>query len=257
MTIYDLNRLQPVAPVVMPGGHFARSIAVSNAAILALARNEGGTPVGMIDSIRLALSSGVAAALPTLGVYANSIPTSTGVLASSPSGANIFFASPDGNVALYTASANTFVASRHDFTSLSGAFAASDFGWYVAGNSVLDASLVPSGTISASPLPHLGIQCHGPGRIFDFRRISGGGRQPDAGGCCPNGLGQPVFGFDGGSSRTARCRKHQLNFLVDFFHIHIGRPHLRNLRFRKHQRPRCHQFFAHSCTIAGYLARLP
>ena len=56
------------------------------------------------------------------------------VLAASPTGANILLASPDGTVALYTAAANTFVNSRKDLSSLSGAFAASDYGYYVVGN---------------------------------------------------------------------------------------------------------------------------
>jgi uncharacterized protein (TIGR03437 family) len=148
--VYDLDTLNRVTQVVLPGGHFARSIAVSNAAILALVRNEGGDPVGMIDSINLA--GGSAAPLPSLGVYENKIPTSTGVLTASPNGSSILMASPDGNVALYSAAANSFVLSRHDLTSLSGAFAASDFGLYVAGNSVLNASLVPSGALSATGL---------------------------------------------------------------------------------------------------------
>ncbi len=41
--VYDLNALQPVAPIVMPAGHFARSIAVSGSGILAVSRNEGET----------------------------------------------------------------------------------------------------------------------------------------------------------------------------------------------------------------------
>jgi len=150
VTVYDLNALQPVTPVLMPGSHYTRSIAVSNAAILALARNESGTPApGMIDTINL--GAGTAAPLASLGVYANSVSPS-GVLTASPASANILYASPDGNVALYTAAANTFVNSRHDFTALSGAFAASDFGSNVVGNSILNSSLVPVGAVSVSPL---------------------------------------------------------------------------------------------------------
>lgn len=144
VTVYDLNALAPTAPIVLPGGHYARSIAQSTAATLVLARNEAnGT--GVIDSVNL--TNGSAPALPTLGIYMNTV-SPTGVLAPSPAGANILLASPDGNVMLYTASANTFVASRHDFTALSGAFAASDYNAYVVGNNTFDASLVPSGTIS-------------------------------------------------------------------------------------------------------------
>jgi len=153
--VYDLNTLMPLTPILLPGGHFARSIAVSNAAILALVRNEGGDPAGLIDSINLA--GRTATALPSLGVYENKLPTSTGVLTASPSGSSILMVTPDGNVALYSAASNSFVVSRHDLSSLSGAFAASDYGVYVAGNSVLNASLVPSGTLSATGLSSSGF----------------------------------------------------------------------------------------------------
>jgi uncharacterized protein (TIGR03437 family) len=153
--VYDLNTLTAAPPVVMPGGHFARSIAASNSAILALARNEGGDPVAAIDSVSLA--AGVATALPSLGVYENKLPVADGVLTASPSGSSILMVSSDGNVALYSAAANSFVTSRHDLTSLSGAFAASDYGWYVAGNSILNASLVPTGTLSQAGLSSSGF----------------------------------------------------------------------------------------------------
>jgi uncharacterized protein (TIGR03437 family) len=153
--VYDLNTLTYVRPVLLPGGHFARSIAVSNAAILALARNEGPDAPGAIDSINLA--AGSASALPSLGVWENQIPTSTGVLTASPSGSSILMVTSDGNVALYSAASNSFVVSRHDLTSLSGAFAASDYGVYVAGNSILNASLVPSGTLSTTGLASSGF----------------------------------------------------------------------------------------------------
>jgi uncharacterized protein (TIGR03437 family) len=159
--VYDLNSLQPLAPVVLPGGHFGRSIAVTSSAILALVRDEGTNPGGRIDSINLA--GRTAAALTTLGAYQNGPPSSgatvsaMGILAASPSGANVFYAGSDGSVALYTAQAGTFVASRKDFLALYGAAAASDFGVYVVGNNVLDASLVPTGSVSGSPLESSGV----------------------------------------------------------------------------------------------------
>jgi uncharacterized protein (TIGR03437 family) len=85
------------------------------------------------------------------------------VQAASPGGANILLASPDGNVLLYTASANTFITSRQDFSALSGAFAASDFGSYIVGNSVLDSSLVPTGVVSPTALPTSGFTFVGQG----------------------------------------------------------------------------------------------
>lgn len=144
VTVYDLNALAPSAPIVLPGGHYARSIAQSTAETLVLARNEFNQ-TGVIDSVNFAART--APALGTLGIYKNAI-SPTGVLTSSPSGGSILLASPDGNVMLYTASANTFVASRDDLTMLSGAFAASDFNAYVVGNTIFDASLVPTGTLS-------------------------------------------------------------------------------------------------------------
>lgn len=155
--VYDLNSLQAKAPIIMPGGHFARSIAVSNAAVLVLARNEGDPPGGQIDSIDFATRR--ATALFSLGVYGNDpINVSpTGVLTASPGGASVFLASPDGKVALYSASANTFVNSRHDLAALSGAFAASDYGSFIAGNYMLNASLVPTGLVSLAPAPTSGF----------------------------------------------------------------------------------------------------
>ncbi len=144
VTMYDLDAMQPVTPIVMPGGHYARSIAASNAQILALVRDEA-TGVGVIDTITLASHSG--SQLPSLGIYQNSM-SSTGVLAASPNGANILVANPDGNLMLYSAAANSFVASRKDLTSLQGSYAASSFGTYVVGNTIFNASLVPQGTIN-------------------------------------------------------------------------------------------------------------
>jgi uncharacterized protein (TIGR03437 family) len=146
INVYDLDTLQPLSPVLMPGGHFARSIAVSNSAILAMVRNEG-TELGTIDIVDL--NAGKGAALPALGVFMNQT-SPTSVLAASPSGGNILLASADGAVALYSAAAGTFVLSRKDFSVLFGAFAASDYGSYIIGNTVFDASLVPLGTVSPS-----------------------------------------------------------------------------------------------------------
>jgi uncharacterized protein (TIGR03437 family) len=146
ITMYDLTALQPTQPIVLPGGHYARSIAASNGALLVLARNEG-TGTGTIDTITLANYS--ASALPSLGNFINSV-SPTGILSPSPNGSTIMMASPNGNVMLYSASANTFTVSRQDLTSLSGAFASSAYNSYVVGNYVFNASLVPQGTISTS-----------------------------------------------------------------------------------------------------------
>jgi uncharacterized protein (TIGR03437 family) len=146
VTVYNLDALQAQSPIVLPPGHYGRSIAQSNNALLVLARDEGnGT--GAIDEIMFA--GGSAFELPSLGVFQNKVSTE-GVLAPSPNGSTILMAAPDGNVMLYSADANTFTVSRQDFTALAGAYAASAYGTYVIGNSAFDSSLVPVATFSSS-----------------------------------------------------------------------------------------------------------
>lgn len=70
------------------------------------------------------------------------------MLVASPNGANILMAGPDGHVSLYSAAAGTFTASRADLTAISGAYAASSYNTYVVGNTILNSSLVPIGTLS-------------------------------------------------------------------------------------------------------------
>jgi uncharacterized protein (TIGR03437 family) len=146
VTVYNLNTMLQVSPIVLPGGHYGRSVAQSNGQTLVLARNEG-TGTGVIDSINLTYRTGVE--LASLGIFANSVPP-TGVLASAPNGANILMAGPDGTVMLYSASADTFTVARKDFTALSGAYAASSYNNYVVGNNVLNSSAVPQGALDAT-----------------------------------------------------------------------------------------------------------
>jgi len=144
--IYDLNALQAQTPVVLPPGHYGRSIAQSNASLLVLARDEG-TGTGAIDKINNALTGSFE--LPTLGVWQNIVSTE-GVLSPSPNGGNILMAGADGTLMLYSADADTFTVSRKDYTSLTGAYAASAYNTYVVGNTVFNASLVPAANFSTS-----------------------------------------------------------------------------------------------------------
>ncbi len=143
MTRYDLNALQPLNPV-NTGPGYVQSVAVSNGLILAVMRDGGGgSPyIASIDLIE-----NTATKLPTLGVYQNQVLLNT-VLAASPNGATVMLASADGHTMLYDANANTFTVSRQDFPSLTGAYAASAFGNYVVGSTILNASLVPVATIN-------------------------------------------------------------------------------------------------------------
>ena len=135
--VYDLDELQPVSPIIFPMGHYPRSLAASGKTILAACRVAG--PVHTID--RVDFANRTATALPSLGVYKNDIHPET-VLEAAPNGAAILVAQPNGNVMLYDANADTFTVSRKDFTSLSGAYAASSYGYYIVDNNLLNSSLV-------------------------------------------------------------------------------------------------------------------
>jgi uncharacterized protein (TIGR03437 family) len=143
--VYDLDSLRAVVPIAMPAGHYPRSIAVSTRAILAACRVAG--PTHVIDSIDF--PSRTANPLPALGVFKNDINIDT-VLTSSPNGSSILAAGADGTTMVYDASSGSFISARKDFTSLSGAFAASNYGQYIVDNNLLNASLVPMKKLDAT-----------------------------------------------------------------------------------------------------------
>jgi len=148
--VYDLDVLQPSQFIRFPGGHYPRSIAVSNNAILGASRVAGPclkAPEEVAEETRhcidlVHLESRIATKQRTLGIYKNDTHIAT-VLAASPSGEFIFAAMPDGTLLLYEAAADTFVAARKDFAELSGAYAALTDRLFVAGNEVVNWSLVP------------------------------------------------------------------------------------------------------------------
>lgn len=139
VSVFDLETLQSSAPIRMPFGHYPRSIASSGRATLAASRVAG--PVHTIDKIDLFSRS--ANALPTLGIFKNEISINTTLVASG-NGSSIMAAQADGTLMLYNANVDTFTVSRKEGTSLSGAYAASNFDQFVIGNLLLNASLVAS-----------------------------------------------------------------------------------------------------------------
>lgn len=145
VSVFDLNALQAVTPIMLPYSHAGHSVAASNNAILVVA-NDMATGTGVIDSVNFPLR--IATKLPALGTFKNEI-SPTAALTASPNGANILVADPGGTVMLYTADGDTFQG-RKDQSSLSGAFAASSYNTYVIGNNFFNASLVPQGNLSAT-----------------------------------------------------------------------------------------------------------
>ena len=143
--VYDLDTLDALAPIVFPPGHYPRSIASSGNATLAASRVAG--PTHTID--RIDLASRTASTPDTLGMFENSINVNT-VLVAAENGASILAAMPDGTVMLYDATVDAFTTSRRDFASLAGAYAASNFDFFVADNHLLNSSLVPVGDFEHS-----------------------------------------------------------------------------------------------------------
>ncbi|MBZ5592186.1 MAG: hypothetical protein LAP39_08115 [Acidobacteriia bacterium] len=144
-SVFDLDTLQPSQFIVLPPGYYPRTIAVSNAAILATCRVSG--PLQQV--VRIDFANRVATAPTALGIYKNSIDNNA-VLMTSPSGSVVAMAMPDGTVALYEAASDTFVASRKDLSALGGAYAALSDSEFVVDTNVLDGELVPVGQLDAT-----------------------------------------------------------------------------------------------------------
>jgi uncharacterized protein (TIGR03437 family) len=146
VSVFDLNALQPLPPIFFPG--YPRSIAVSNAGMLVTSR--GFPPYTPVLSVQqIVFPKGVGTVTPAdTGIYQNAVTSTGAVLAASPSGNVVFMAVPDGTVALYEAQTNTFVASRHDLSALSGAYAALSDNLFAADVNVLNGALVPIGQVN-------------------------------------------------------------------------------------------------------------
>ncbi|MCC6590883.1 MAG: hypothetical protein IT168_29605 [Bryobacterales bacterium] len=145
--VFDLDTLerQPYISTEAGAGNEARSIAVAADAILAAAVDYQGK--GHV--IRLDMNSRRSYQYPTLGVYANDISPNT-VAAGSQSGSSVLFASAEGGLLLYSATAGTFTVSRKETTALTGAYAASNVDTFLVGNNYLNATLVPTARLDAS-----------------------------------------------------------------------------------------------------------
>jgi uncharacterized protein (TIGR03437 family) len=156
--VFDLDTLKPdpAGHILFPTGHYPKSIAAANGTILAASRTRtvpiealSSSAIGrriLIDAVQF--SQRQAFTLPSLGIYGNCASTAgpcpyNTILAPSPDGRVILAVLADGNVLLYNDALRTFTTSRKDFTSLTGAYAASNNGQYVVGANLLNSSLVP------------------------------------------------------------------------------------------------------------------
>jgi uncharacterized protein (TIGR03437 family) len=164
-SVFDLNALQPVAPILFPFGHYPRTIGVSLTGIFATARVVGsppasacpppGTGSNLLDQIDFA--NGVATTPCSLGIYQNNLTSANGALAESAGNLSLLLVLPDGNVLLYDASVATWVDSRKDFTSLGGAYGAFSNNLFLADINLLNVALVPIGQFPAATGSSSGI----------------------------------------------------------------------------------------------------
>ena len=206
--VYDLNSLKQEQPIVFPFGHYPRSLAASGNAILAAVRSASGPhAVDRVDFI-----SRRATQLPTLGIFNNAVHLNT-VLAPAPNGAGILLASADGNLMLYDANADTFTASRKDFSALGGSFASSSFGQYLVDNNVLNSSLVPIKKLDNSN-----------GSSSGFAFIDQGAYRTTASSASAPGVVQKVDLASGGTIRPTRMVEAPLTGTKDFAFVRTLAP---------------------------------
>lgn len=163
--VYDLDTLTPVEPVIMPGGHYPRSIAVSNRSMLVAARSvtEETHSIDRID-----FAARVASRIPRLGIFQNEISEDT-ILFPAPSGNIVFGAMPDGTVLMYEVNADTVVASRQDLSGLSGAYAAISDDLMLIDHQLFNESLVPGSVLDSNGRSSSGFSMFGG---FGLRTIS-------------------------------------------------------------------------------------
>ena len=172
--VYDLDTLQPVPAdlhILFPVGHYPKSIAAANGTILAASRTDRALLPNALSSPSLGRFIQIDAVdfpnrrgwtLPSVGIYANCVSTVglcpyNTILTPSADGKVVLAALSDGNVFLYNDALRTFTTSRKDFTSLVGAYAASNNGQYVVGNNLLNSSLVPVKGLDSGVNPSSGF----------------------------------------------------------------------------------------------------
>ncbi len=145
-SVFDLEALQAVNPILFPFGHYPRTIGVSLTDIFATARVVSGPPV--VD--RIDFANGVANPPASLGIYTNTLTSPDGALAEAPGNVSLMLVLPDGNVLLYDTSVATWVDSRKDLGAIGGAYGAFSNNLFLADINLLNIALVPIGQFSAA-----------------------------------------------------------------------------------------------------------
>jgi uncharacterized protein (TIGR03437 family) len=152
-SVFDLNTLVASNPILF-FGDYPRTIGVSVAGMFATVRlgaRSGATHLDQIDfANRTAYTPTTLSGSPDPAIFSNLLPSPDGALAESADHSVLLLVLPDGNVVEYDASPQTWVASRKDLSGLAGAYSALTDSIFLAGSSLLDAALVPVGTLPAN-----------------------------------------------------------------------------------------------------------
>jgi uncharacterized protein (TIGR03437 family) len=156
--VFDLNNLVQLFPILF-FGDYPRTIGVSVTDIFATVRNFAPSdhldhifvPNDHLDHIdfanRLADTPITLDGAPDPAIFSNNLPSPSGALAESADHDVLLLVLPDGTVAEYDASPQTWVASRKDLSSLAGAYGVLTDSLFLADSNLLDAALVPIGTL--------------------------------------------------------------------------------------------------------------
>jgi uncharacterized protein (TIGR03437 family) len=151
--VFDLNNLVASDPILFPGD-YPRTIGVSAADMFATVRlgaKQGATHLDQIDfANRVAYTPVTLNGSPDPAIYSNNLSSPDGALAESADHDFLLLALPDGNVVEYDASAQAWVASRKEASSLAGAYGVLTDNLFLADSSLLDAALAPIGQLPAS-----------------------------------------------------------------------------------------------------------
>ena len=148
-SVFDLNNVVPSAPILFPGD-YPRTIGVSAAGMFATVRlgaRSGPSHLDQIDFANRTAYTPISLSGSTdPAIYSNVLASPNGALAESADHNVLLLVLPDGNAVEYDASPQTWVASRN-VSSLAGAYGVLADNLFLADSNMLDAALVPVGTL--------------------------------------------------------------------------------------------------------------
>jgi len=152
-SVLDLDTVEPINPILMPGGHYPRAIGVAQVDMFVAIR-PAGEPV-LLDYVDFQNFNGFGYRTgfnqPTLGgsvpsIFENGPAKPDSVIAASPGNTCLLLVAADGTTILYDSAALTWVVSRGDYDRpVIGAYHAFSDNLFLAGKNLLNTALTPAG----------------------------------------------------------------------------------------------------------------